>query len=392
MLPVLSTVFSLGVLYRNIPLESYASLMIFYTVIGAFTISDFGVGRITCTKIVRCTQEGSVPDSAVVNGLYASAFLASGLFLPTYVVASLVPGLSPWSSILAGVTVAFTTFFNGCKGVLEGYQDFKGLVKFKIAQSVLIYLLPAIGSFYSASVLSLLCIVVAVRVASACAIFLIGVRQKSRLSKSLFDSAQLAEYVVLGKWAFLSNAVSIILTYFDRLLVIKMLGPISTSAYLSAVDVTNKSTVITGGVLQAGYGKLVEIGRDGKQQVPNSVFIVVALTFLVALALFYFVGQAAVAIWLGAANTTVFYLFLILIIAVCFNSLAQVSFYALLARFKQKEIAVLHAVELILYIPLAWLLVARYGVFGGAVSLAIRNAVDFSALRILEFKLMERGS
>lgn len=376
--PLVSTVFSIGIFYRNISGETLSQLLLYYAVITAFTVSDFGIGRIACTKILD--SNGSGLPTITTNAFVASIFLSLFLLLVAFFFVFCFFGGTPLDSILVSISVGATCVFNGVKGMLDGFEKFRELFKYKVFQSAAIYLVPAALSYFTSEIAMFLSVIALLRLSVAAYIYVCEIDRLT--SFSLISQSELGDYVRYGKWAFWSNGVSILLSYADRFIVVKLVGGEQSAGYLSVVDLVSRSSVVTGSVLQAGYKKLVSMNR----YVPSSLLLSIAGFFIFCFMGFAMLGDYFIVVWLGEGNAYIKQIFLVLIASTAFNSMAQVCHYSMLAKYNQRRIALVHTVEVVVFLPVAYILVETYGVLGGAIALLVRNLFDFCALRILEVR------
>jgi len=375
-MPLIISFFAVGVLYRNLDTFEYEVLFSVLALISAFTISDFGIGRITCIQIINNRNNYQIVNNVIVNGFIASCILAILLFVVSYYISLYFLQLTLLERLLFSFTIFFTTLYNGTKGVFDGFERFKSLVKYKIAQSSLIYMLPAIMSIFNISVTYMILSVFVVRLFTA-TILIVRCWQFLKYFDFSFYRPSLKVYLVLGRWSFISNGVSILLAYIDRFFVIKLIGGSGASGYLTVVDFTSKTTVLAGAYLQASFFKLV----NNNKATSNSIYFLISLVFFSAVLVFYFVGDVFILLWLGERSELIFNLFLLLICSAWLNSLSQIPYYSLLSKNKQKTIGLIHLLELIFFIPISYYLISIMGVVGAAMSLVIRNLVDFMLLR-----------
>jgi O-antigen/teichoic acid export membrane protein len=116
-------------------------------------------------------------------------------------------------------------------------------------------------------------------------------------------------------------------------------------------------------------------------------FLLILIVPLIAV-LVLFAGDI-LQLWLGSRFSEIStVVFQILAAGVLMNSLAQVPF-ALIQGFGHPDIAAkFHLLELLLYIPLMWLLVMHMGIVGGAIAWTIRVSLDSLLLFVASGKFM----
>lgn len=380
-IPLVCVLVSIPLLKANLLPTDFFYITSLIAIYGVMTISDFGIGRITTTNLLKaCNLDVELRNVIMLSGLITSLILSIIVSIVSYILVIYLLTVSGTIALIASITVFCTIFFSFFKGVLESEGRFYRLLYYKVIVSGLLYLAPALYAYHvdEAGITSIALSMLLPRF-----LLILGLTIHTlRILNFKGVKLNFKPYFKLGLYSFFSNIFSISLTSFDRFILMRLApGPI-LAAYLSVFDVLFRSTVVTGSVLQAGYKFMV----TKNDQFTKYFDIVIIAVYLVVLAGYSFFSEAVVEYWLGVNNPEIYYGGMLIIVSVMLNSLAQVSYYKLLAKDMQKIIFKIHFFEFLAFLPLAYFFVQEWGIVGGALVMMLRNIVDLICLRFVEVR------
>ena len=142
-LPMLIGVISVPLLIKRMGIESFGVLSIIWTLIGYFSIFDFGIGRALTQQVSQLKSETDKLVPIIKTGMLFMLItgLIGGLILVLVIIFWGVSWLNVSQSInsktisaflIAAIGIPFTTITSGIKGILEGFEDFKNVAILKM--------------------------------------------------------------------------------------------------------------------------------------------------------------------------------------------------------------------------------------------------------------------
>jgi O-antigen/teichoic acid export membrane protein len=183
-----------------------------------------------------------------------------------------------------------------------------------------------------------------------------------------------------GGWVSVSNIINPVITYLDRFLIGSLISIAAVTYYAAPYEIVTRLSILAMSITMTLFPSFSAVNVAERNSLSGLYsrsikLLIVFMTPLIAM-LFIF-AKNILLIWLGiefAEKSTI--VFQILTVGILMNSLAQIP-YALIQGFGHPDItAKFHLFELLLYIPLAWFLVLKWGIVGGALAWTIRVTVD----------------
>jgi O-antigen/teichoic acid export membrane protein len=183
------------------------------------------------------------------------------------------------------------------------------------------------------------------------------------------------------------------LVYIDRFALGAMIGVASVAYYVGPYEATTKLLLLPVSLSTALFPALsgtLSTGRaNNGQQVYSASLRNVFLVLLPPLAVLAVFAPEILGLWLGPDYAVQSATALrVLALGVLINGLAQTPFTFLQAAGRPDLTAKFHIGELVLHLPLTWLLVANYGVSGAAFAWLVRVSIDTSLLIYANRKLL----
>jgi len=406
--PFLVAFLAVPVLLHALGTERFGILSLGWAVIGYFGYFDLGLGR-ALTRLVSERLAGS--DRDALDALVWTAFrllLLLGLF--GWLVAFLITpwlvshglGISPalqdeakWGFYVLAAAVPATVLTSGLRGLLEAYQRFDLVNAARVPLGILNYAAPLAALPFTRNLAVVLMVLLASRVFGVVVhLALCFVVQPSLRKGILGPSSAIGPLVRSGGWFTVSTVVSPLMGTLDRFLIGAIISAAAVAYYAAPYELVSKLLVVPGAVASALFPAFAATA-GGTPEAAEKLFdrgvrlIGVAL-FPLVLLVTTFAGEG-LRLWMGpdvASQSS--RVLQVLAIGVFCNGLAQVPFYLIQGAGRPSVAARLHLVELPLYLVLAWLLIARFGIAGAAIAWTIRVAVDGLVLFLLAHR--ERGT
>ncbi len=409
-LPMLVGVVCIPFLVKHIGVESFGVLTLIWTLIGYFSIFDFGIGRALTFSV------SNMKFDLDPNNLYRSINSGLKLLLITGLVGGAILALISkklgyswlntnislrnetfYAIFIASLAIPFTTYTSGIKGVLEGFEEFRVVNILKLLLGILNFTLPVfcvllIGNSLIYIVLSLVITRVLILI-----LYFIYLNKKVTLSAIFFrkSSTEKIDSKILhfGAWMTLSNIVSPLMVIADRFFISYVLGASVVAYYTIPFDLVIRFLILPASltsVLFPRFSSLIQNDKDAtidlyKKSLKNVFVIMLILTILTIL-----FSHFGLKIWINEdiANKS-YKLLIILSIGVLFNSLAQIPYSLIQAAGNVKLTSLLHVSEFIIYTLLLIILVKLFGLIGASVAFVLRTIIDFLALSYISKKTLK---
>jgi O-antigen/teichoic acid export membrane protein len=392
--PLLVAVVAIPLLVGALGTERFGVLTLAWLLIGYFTVFDLGLSR-ALTKLIAerlGAGEGEAVPPLVWTAVAAVVALGA---LAGLLVAALTPWLTAsalripaalqseargafWLLALALPVVTSTA---ALRGVLEAYQAFGAASVVRLAMGLATFLGPLVVLPFSQRLEWVVLTLVVGRVAAwaahlaLCARVVPGLWRARRLCPAVLPAL-----LRFGGWLTVSNLISPLLVYLDRFLIGALLSMAAVAYYAAPYDLVTKVLVVPTalvGVLFPAFAtsfahdplRAARLFDRGLQYLLLVLFP--GCVLLVALA------HEGLGLWLGAdfaRHSTAALQWLT--IGVFVNSLAHVPFALVQAAGRPRLTALLHVVELPLYLVVAVWLIGAFGVEGAAAAWALRVSVD----------------
>lgn len=398
-LPLLAGILFYPLIISKYGLERFGILTLAWSIVGYFSLFDFGLSRALTQLISERMDESDSRDT--INSLINTAFVAmcclgvlGGLilyFASPYVVDNLLHlsmGLSNETvrgfGVLA-VGIPFLVHTAALRGVLESQQRFMIVSLVRTVLGVGTFLAPYAASFYGASLINACYSLVGLRVV-VWAIYLMAFNYAGGFSVSLraVSRVWLSPLFRFGSWMTVTNIISPMMDYLDRFLIVSLLGAATVSYYVAPFEVITKVLVIAAafaGVLfplfarhwqadQIGSAKLLGKGITYTLLISYPVIFVVVVFAQEWLSIWlgkdFSVNSVAVVSWLG--------------LGVIVNGVAQLFFAKVQGAGRSDWTAKLHFLELLPYLMMICFGLKVFGIKGAAFAWFFRVLFDLIGL------------
>lgn len=393
---------TLAVVFVTLPIvvskmgnDAFGLFSLAWVILGYMAILDIGVSRAATKFIPECLAKG---EESTVGELSRAAIATN--FLLGMAGGVLLFVLAPWLSgslfniplalrhdaLIAfralAVAIPALLLQAAFRAILSAYQKF-GWINLvnsfaTTLQWVLACVLAAIGFHVGVVVVA----AVTVRVIATVAYGLIVLTSHSHLFRVLLVPVhEVGRLLRYGGWVNVSQLMSPLLIYLDRILVASLLSVGAMTLYVIPYEIITRLRVIPNSVVATLFPSLSErsgMGNDSRLPVLYTaalryLLVLVTPCFLVLALL----GRDVLSLWVGseyaAAGSTVLQT---IAIGALLNSLACVPYAALQALGRPDIPAKFHVAEVPLYVGLSLFLIPRWGIDGAAIAVAARLSID----------------
>ena len=405
--PLVIGAITIPLLFQRLGLERFGILTLLWTIIGYFSLFDFGIGRAITQQIATLSGAGrnaEVPatikaglEFTILTGILGAAILAFAAYPLSHFGLNISLQLQQevfLSLIIAASGIPLATLSSGLRGALEGYENFQASNMARMFLGAAIFLFPFLSVLINGESLV------------AIALWLVGARLAScilftwlviKLPGGKFWNAKIGKGIrkrlfSFGAWMAITNLLSPLLVNIDRFVIAYLLGAALVAYYTLPFEFLIRLLIFPGAL---GASLLPNLARENavdferyKRTFLNCVkitslgmFVLCMLAALLAYPLmrFFISEQFASQSWL---------LCVILSFGVCVNGIAYIPYTALHAQGSVRPTGLLHLSELIIYIPTLLVLVHFWGLNGAAIAWTLRASFDAMAIFAIYFRKM----
>jgi len=401
LLPMIIGILVIPYLDKNLGIERIGLLTIFWSLIGYFSVFDFGLGRAITQKISSINNDLSDLKKKSTIGLFLTLILG---FLGT-LISVLLLQLFPLSNFkisqdlinevtistyLVCFSIPLTTFSSGARGILEGVLMFKEINILKFFLGLTNFIFPVISIILFGNnlifIVALLlfsrliyCILIYNLIKSY--IISINIKESQSEVRSLF---------IFGGWMTISNIISPLMVIADRFVIGFVLGVSVVAYYTVPSEFLIKLLIIPAAITTSVFPVFSNLFFSNKKRLKKiynkTIILIFSLMFVITALTFVF-SEFGLEIWLGydyKNNSSL--IVKILLFGILFNSIAQVPYSLIQSSGDAKSTTIIHVTESIIYFPLLFLLINKFGIIGAALAWTTRACIDFILLKIVALK------
>lgn len=397
-LPLLVALATLRFVIAGLGSERFGILSMAWVLLGAMGAFDMGLGRATTKFVAECLARGEAEQLAGL--LWTSLLSQVGLgVVAALLLARLVPVLvTRWLRISPAVRGdAKTTFLilaglipvvlaaNTLRGALEATQRFGVVNCVKLPLNVSVFLLPAIVLPWGLGLPGIVGLLGATWVAAALAYFAGCCKFLPGVGRIVWKRKTLRPLLVYGGWVSISNALSPLMSYIDRIVIASLVSMAAVGYYAVPYDAMNRAWIIPGSLTSTLFPAFSALTARGSSQRAGEICARSLKSLLLVLGplLLLVIGSARLLLqfWLGAEFAEKSSLVLqILAAGALFNSLGVLPCSFLQGIGRPDLTAKLHLAELPFYLLTMWWMVGRWGIVGAALAWSMRVFVDAALL------------
>ena len=393
--PALAAVFLVPVTIRALGPARFGLLALAWAVAEGSGMFDFGLGRATVRFVADGTARGTerikqIVLASVFSQTTAGILAGTILFLSAPLLVRSVFKISPAS--VPEATAMFRVLalhlpvilcIASLRAALEGAQRFDLSTALRVPSSLASVVVPAITASLGASLPTIMWVLFAVRLSLA-------VFNAEAVRRALLQGrwalpagfSTLREMLGYSGWVAISTALGPALGSIDRFVVGSVVGATGLGYYTGAAEAANRFLLIPSTVFSALLPALANTeargARDRSLAATRAAARQLATLLLpLCLALFTFAPQI-LHVWLGPAFAQQAGTALrILAVGVFLGGLAHLPLAVLYGVGRPDLPAKFHIVEVMVHVPLTFLLVKSWGITGAALAWTLRCGADW---------------
>lgn len=396
-LPVAVAAVCIPVLIHTIGTDRFGLLTIAWTIIGYFSLFDFGLGRSLTWQVSRRLGEGRQGEIAAIvrSALILMTLLSligtlvvavfSGELIRLLRVPQALIGETRTTLFLLSASIPLVVLTSGLRGVLEAFQRFDVTNAIRVVQGVWTFVGPLCVLPFTVHLQVLVTVLVIGRLVTTIAygVAALGVLPPADHTKRVPTLRQ-REIFAYGGWTTLSNILSPVMDYMDRFFISSILGAAIVAFYTTPYEVVYRLNFISEGILGVLFPlmakRMAHTRSDGTDMLSLGTKLITALLFPATL-IILLAAHPGLRLWLGPEFERKSALVLqLLAVGLLINSLAKVPSNLLQANGRSDVTAILHIVEVPIYVVcLLWAL-SHLGIAGAALVWTLRMLLDLALL------------
>lgn len=391
--PLLVALFSIPVLMAGLGADRFGLLTLVWAVTSYFGLFDLGLGRALTQQLAIVLDRG---DDGLVGRLSATALALMAML--GLVAGSAMALVAPWGVDLIralpdrteaiaacwvmGLAVPFIVVTAGLRGMLEACHAFEVLNYVRLPTGIWTFAGPwLVLRWVGPDLLAITIALAAGRVVGALAHAWLAWRALPQLRGRLrWGREWLRPLVVSGSWMTVGNVVGPLMGYVDRFVIGATVSAAAVAYYVTPLEVVTKLWIIPGALTSVLFPMFAAQAAREDEQARQLFWRAVGILFAVllpitsALALF---ARPLLGWWLGpdlAGHGAP--LLQVFAVGILINCLAHVPYTWLQAAGHSRAPALLHCVELPLFVSALWLLTQQWGAKGAAWAWLLRIGID----------------
>jgi O-antigen/teichoic acid export membrane protein len=391
---------------RLIGESRYGVLVIFWLLLGYFSLFDLGLGQATAQRMATLkTVDASERSRLLWTSLAMNACMG--------VVAALVLGMAgyfilgrfvsmepelrheslralPWMCIALPLSMAGSTL----TGALTGREAFGAVTVTSTLGQLMGQGFPLFVAWrYSRSIDALVVGLLVARVVSVALLLIVCRATVPLQGKPNYDRATGRRLLGYGGWVTVSSIVSPLMTSLDRLLIGGIAGSQAVTYYSVPYGLAARLLMLPGSLSSALFPRFASSEREQRNSLIEISVRLLACAMTPIIVVGIFLVKPFLSLWISvdfsmkAASVAQ-----VILLGIWANGLAQIPHSNLLAKGRPDLVARVHLIELPAYLAFLAGALHLWGVVGAAVAWTARVTVDAVVLYALSGHLKTSGS
>lgn len=419
-LPMVIGVLAMPVTIKLLGTERFGILSLVWVAVGYLAFFDLGLGRATTKFIAEAI--GKRETEKISRILWTTAFFqlilglagAALLAFATPLLVTRILRIDPRfiaearvSFILIGASLPVVLASASFRGALEARQRFDLVNIVKGTSSTLNYLLPLAGVAAGFDLRGIVGLLVGTRALILVCWIALCLKTYPGLGRGIAVRGEnVPALLKFGGWVTVSNVVQPVLNYLDRFLIGSLVNMRAVGYYVAPFEIITKAGILPGSLVLTLFPSFSHFQGRAEPGRAKTLFGYAVKYLIISIGpisvLLVFLARPILRLWLGAdfaARSAA--VFQIMAAGFLVTALADVGLAYIQGMGRPDLAAKVHTVELVLFVPVAWLLIRAWGITGAAAAWGLRVLFDLAALYTLAWRvgdlrftrreLLERG-
>ncbi|WP_059411141.1 flippase [Cupriavidus basilensis] len=381
--------------------QRFGLLALAWGLIGYAGALDLGIGRATTQRVAALRDghnEREIPDvlatatrlTLITGGIGMLLIVLAGLLGAGRLVhANEVPQQEiQWAIFMLGLALPMQAVSATYRGVNEAYLSFKNISVLRVLLGAANFGVPYLIALRSNRVDFLIASLVISRALALWFYRKFALRCLASLDVRGHYSAAVARQLFhFGGWFTVSSILSPLLVQADRFFIAALIGASAVTIYVIPYEVTVQTLILSGAVTTVAFpmiSRLLITDQDGAMRLFRRWLYRVVAAMVGGMTLLAIILPELLALWLGQpADANSVLVGRILCLGVVANSIGAMYFALLHAKGKTRMTAMLHLVEVPLYVCALVGLIKGFGIPGAAVAWSLRMIFDAFCLKVM---------
>jgi|SRR5579859_5443856 len=399
--PLIVAVFSIPILIRVLGKDRFGVLTLAWALIGYAGLIDLGLGRALTQLVAKklgAGEENEVPAlvwtslllmlALGVAGAAIIAVISPFLVHSTLKIPEALQSESLHSFYLLGLSVPVVISAAGLRGLLEAHQRFDLVSLLRIPIGVFTFVGPLLVLPFSHSLVPVVGILVAGRLAGCLAHLLVCFHVVPELRHRVaWEGSSVGPLLRFGGWTTVTNIVGPMMLYMDRFVIGALVSATAVAYYATPYELVTKLFIVSGAISGVMFPAFSLTGatdrhRSGKlyrRTLAYMIAVLLPVTVLLMLG-----ARAGLSLWLGSDFANHSYRVAQLLLVGTFALALESLPFVLIQGLGRPDIpAKINLLEIPVYATGLYWAIQRYGVTGAATAWVLRATVD--ALLLLYF-------
>lgn len=395
-LPIVVSLVTVPIYISYIGPARYGVLSIVWLLVGYLSFLDFGIAQSASRALAeRSSAAREERAQFLLTAFYfnltlgmlggVAVYFIGPLFLHrlltlTDTLGTEIDAAFLWIAAIIPVALLAAT----ARGAIDSRERFLAANIFDLIGTVLWQILPILCAFTFGPSLTVLIAAAFVARALGTVSALGFVAWTERLTTlRVFDYARVKKLLSFGVWLSVTNIISPLLMAIDQLLVGSMLGVTAVAHYAVPMSLVVRSQIVAAGLQRALFPRFARLPAGEAAALAKRAALSLAYCLGAICGPAIIVAGPFLTWWTGAAfagpATPVMQL---LLLGAWVNGVAYIPHALLQAQGRPDLVAKLHAVEIVPFIAVLWVLLHQFGLPGAA--LAWTGRVTFDALFLMK--------
>lgn len=393
LIPGILSIFILGYTARILNVEKFGLLMMIMAIVGYAGIFDMGISRAVIREVALYKDNkfelGRILSTSNIIVIFLGFIATLSIIFFKYEIQSY---LSVSQAIVDDVLSALVVISFSIpiylstqviSALYEGRQEFLKVNIYKTYSGILITIIPFIFITFQPTLYFATLGLLVSRILSLI-ILLYFLRAEFGLLFKGFNLNNFKRLISFGGWVAVTNIISPILSYVDKLIISNNLGANMLGFYTAPSEIIARMNILPNGISRTIFPLLTE-SIDKKNEIKNKSYILMFVIILPVVIFGIFYSDQIIRIWFGdvyVENSK--HILQILLIGFFFNALAQIPYTNIQAKGYSNITAIVHIVEAIPFLILLMYSIKNFGIIGVACVWSGRVIIDFIILELID--------
>lgn len=389
LLPAVIAFPAYGYMARELGVFYFGITLLILAVVGYASIFDIGIGK-SVVRYISLNENNSayIHERTLGTSLlfvsmmglivcialyFSSEFIAETIFKTEPDKLNVVIEATRIASFCVPIYLVFIIL----QSYFEGTEQFGVFNIIRSLVGSLTFIFPCVFLYFYHDLRFLVLGLLVARLVSLLAIFFL-ILNYVKIREFKFDFIILKDLFSFGGWLTITNIISPLMVYMDKILVSKVVGAHDAAFYAAPSELVNKMSVVPVAITRALFPRLSALqGREDYDYVKKQAYIYMLVISIPVAILGCILAPLGIELWLGERFVDTSAVALqIMLIGFVFNSISLISYTSLQSKGHAYITAKVHLLEVAPYLIGLYFSCAYFGVKGAAVVWTVRMVVD----------------